>query len=123
MHTHRGEPLYLLGGQHAQRRGNIDLNLIADRFDSGSDLGHQPLIGSAHSRDDAELGGAGLSRLLRGFHQAGHVEPGTAHRRFEQPRLRTEMAVLWAAAGLQADDALNLDFGSAPAHSHVVGQR
>ena len=33
------------------------------------------------------------------------------------------MAVLGAAAGLQADDALDLDLGPAPRHPHLVGQR
>ena len=33
------------------------------------------------------------------------------------------MAVLGATAGLQADDALDLDLGAAPAHPHLVGQR
>ena len=33
------------------------------------------------------------------------------------------MAVLRAAARLEADDALDLDLGSAPAHAHFMGQR
>ena len=33
------------------------------------------------------------------------------------------MTVLGAAAGLEADDALDLDLGPAPAHPHIVGQR
>ena len=33
------------------------------------------------------------------------------------------MAVFRAAAGLEADDAFDLDFGSAPLHPDVVGQR
>ena len=33
------------------------------------------------------------------------------------------MAVLGAAAGLEADDALDLDLGAAPAHPDLVGER
>ena len=33
------------------------------------------------------------------------------------------MAVLGAAAGLEADDALDLDVGPAPGHPDLVGQR
>ncbi|SHT41752.1 Uncharacterised protein [Mycobacteroides abscessus subsp. abscessus] len=33
------------------------------------------------------------------------------------------MAVLGATAGLQADDALNLDLRAAPAHAHLVSER
>jgi len=33
------------------------------------------------------------------------------------------VAVLGAAAGLEADDALDLDLGAAPLHAHLVGQR
>ena len=39
------------------------------------------------------------------------VEPGRAHRRVEQARLGAEVAVLGAAAGLERDDALDLDLG------------
>src|SRR3978361_1286743 len=40
----------------------------------------------------------------------------------ELPGLRAEVAVLGAAAGLQADDALDLDLRPAPAHPHLVGE-
>ena len=33
------------------------------------------------------------------------------------------MAILRAATGFQADDALDLDLRAAPAHPHLVGQR
>ena len=41
--------------------------------------------------------------------QLGDVEPDRAHRRGELPRLRAEVAVLGAAAGLERHDALDLD--------------
>ncbi|AFE16495.1 hypothetical protein MRGA327_09885 [Mycobacterium tuberculosis RGTB327] len=68
-------------------------------------------------------GGAGLGGLFGRLDQAGYVQPGAAHRGGEQPRLRAEMAILRAATGFQADDAFDLDLGSAPAHPHLVGQR
>ena len=123
MHAHRGEPLDLLLGQHAQRAGDLDVDLVADRLDARGDLRQQPLVGSAHGGDDAELGRAGLGGLLGGLHQARDVQPRAAHGRREKPRLRTEVAVLGAAAGLEADDALDLDVGSAPRHPDLVGKR
>ena len=123
VHTHRRERVDLLLGQHAQRAGNLDVDLVADRLDAGGDLRQQALIGSAYGRDDAELGGAGLGGLLGGLHQARNVQPSAADRRREQTRLGAEVAVLRAAARLQADDALDLDLRSAPAHAHFMGQR
>ena len=101
----------------------MDLDLVADRLDAGGDLGHQPLVGTADGGHDAELGGTGLGGLLGRLDQARDVQPGAAHRRGEQPRLRAEVAILRAATGFQADDALDLDLGTAPAHAHLVGQR
>jgi hypothetical protein len=123
VHAHRGEFVDLLGTQHSQRAGDVDVDLVANRFDSGRDLRHQPLVGSAYRGHDAELAGTRLGRLLGRLDQAGDVQPGAAHRRGEQPRLGAEMAVLRAAAGFQADDALDLDLGAAPAHPDLVRQR
>ena len=58
----------------------------------------------------------------RGLDQRRDVEPDGPHRRLEQAGLRAEVAVLRAAAGLQADDALDLDLRAAPAHPHLVGE-
>ena len=41
----------------------------------------------------------------------------------EQAGLRAEVAVLGAAAGLERDDALDLDLRAAPAHPHLVRER
>ena len=43
--------------------------------------------------------------------------------RVEQAGLRAEVAVLGAAAGLDRDDALDLDLRTAPPHPHLVGER
>ncbi|HEV7581401.1 MAG TPA: radical SAM protein, partial [Mycobacterium sp.] len=90
--------------------------------DAGGDLGHQPLVRPPHGGDDAELGGAGLRGLLGRLDQHRDVQPRAAHGRGEQPGLRAEMAVFGTAAGLEADDALDLDLRAAPAHPHLVGQ-
>ena len=58
----------------------------------------------------------------RRLDQRRDVQPDRAHRRGEQAGLRAEVAVLRAAAGLQRDDALDLDLGAAPAHPHLVGE-
>ena len=61
--------------------------------------------------------------LLGRLDQLGDVEPHRAHRRGELAGLAAEVAVLGAAAGLERDDALDLDLGAAPLHPHLVGQR
>ena len=123
VHAHAGELVDLLLGEHAERARDLDVDLVADGFDTRRDLREQTLVGAAHRGDDAELGGTGLGRLLGGLDEAGNVEPRGAHRRLEQARLRAEVAVLRAAAGLEADDALDLHLGTAPAHPHLVGER
>jgi hypothetical protein len=80
VHAHREERLDLLLSQHAQRARNLDVDFVADRFDARGDLRKQALIGSAHRRDDAELGGARLGGLLGGLHQARNIQPSAAYR-------------------------------------------
>ena len=122
MHAHLGEPLDLLGLSMPSEQATWISTSLRDRLDAGGDQCHQPLIGSADGGHDAELGGTGLGGLLGGLDQAGDVQPGAAHRRGEQSGLRAEVAVLRAATGFQADDALDLDLGPAPAHTDLVGQ-
>ena len=52
----------------------------------------------------------------------GMSSQARAHGGGEQPGLRAEVAVLGAAAGLEADDALDLHLGAAVAHAHLVGE-
>ena len=80
------------------------------------------LVRAAHRRDDAELRGARLRRLLGRLDEHGDVQPRGPDRRLEQARLAAEVAVLGAAAGLQRDDPLDLDLRPAPAHPHLVGE-
>ena len=89
----------------------------------GRHLRHQPRVRAADGGDDAELGGARLRGLLGRLDQRRDVEPRRADRRVEQAGLRAEVAVLRAPAGLERDDALDLDLRAAPAHPHLVGQR
>ena len=78
--------------------------------------------GPAHGRDDAELRGAGLRRLLGRLDEHRDVQPRRPYRRREQARLAAEVAVLRAPAGLQRDDPLDLDLRPAPPHPHLVGE-
>src|SRR6202008_3953392 len=124
VHAHLDELVDLRLREHAERTGDLDVvAVVADRLDAVADLGQQPLVRAAHGGDDAELAGAGGGGLAGGPHQAGDVQPGRTHGRGELARLRAEVAVLGAAAGLQADDALDLDLRPAPAHPHLVGER
>ena len=90
--------------------------------DAVADLRHQPLVGAAHGGDDAELGGTGGRGLLGGLDQLRDVQPHRAHRRGELAGLAAEVAVLGAAAGLEADDPLDLDLGAAVLHPDLVGK-
>ena len=105
-----------------ERGGDVDVDRRADRRDALAHLRHQPLVRPAHGGHDAELRRAGRRGLDGGLHQRRDVQPGRAHRRGEQAGLRAEVAVLGAAAGLDRDDALDLDLGAAPAHPHLVGE-
>ena len=87
-----------------------------------ADLRHQPLVGPADGGDDAELGGPGGRGLLGGLDQLRDVQPHRPHRRGELAGLAAEVAVLRAAAGLQADDPLDLDLRAAVLHPDGVGQ-
>ena len=107
-----------------ERAGDVDLDrsrVIA--VDALAHLRHQPLVRAAHGGDDAELGRAGGRGLARRLDERRDVEPDRAHRRLEAPRLRAEVAVLGAAAGLDRDDPLDLHLRPAPAHPHLVRER
>ena len=95
---------------------------VLDRLDPVADLRHQPLVGAADGGDDAELGRAGGRGLLGGLDQLRDVQPDRAHRRGELAGLAAEVAVLGAAAGLEADDPLDLDLRAAVLHPYVVGE-
>ena len=100
----------------------MSMPAVADGLDALADLVHQARVRAAHGGDDAELRGAGGRRLPGGLDQAGDVQPRGAHRRLEPAGLGAEVAVLGAAAGLEADDALDLDLRAAPAHRGPRGR-
>ena len=108
--------------EHAERAGDVDVDLGLDRLDARLDLGEQPLVRTADRGDDAELRRAGGRGLLGRLDELGDVQPDRADRRGELPGLRAEVAVLGAAARLQRDDALDLDLRAAPAHPDLVRQ-
>ena len=120
VHAHLDQVVDLLLGEHAQARRDLDVDRRLDRGDALAHLLHQPVVRPAHRGHDAELGRTGRGGLPRRLDQRRDVQPDRAHRRGEQARLRAEVAVLGTAAGLQRDDALDLDLGAAPAHPHVV---
>jgi hypothetical protein len=60
---------------------------------------------------------------VRGANQRRNVEAHRAHGRLEPPRLRAEVAILRASAGLDRDDPLDLHGWAAPAHPHLVRER
>ncbi len=93
-----------------------------DRRDRVAHLVHQTAIGAAHGRHDAELGGSRRRGLNRGLDERRDVEPRGAHRGVEATGLRAEVAVLGASARFDADDPLDLDVRTAPAHPHLVGE-
>ncbi len=92
---------------------------------SGHDLlevGHQPLVGAPHGVDQAELAGPQLGGLAgRPQHLVVRQQRHGLDRRVELRRLRAEVAVLGAAAGLGRQDALDLDRVAAPRDAHRVG--
>ena len=92
--------------------------------DELEDALHGALVGPAHGEHDAELRGAERCGLAGGGEDlVGIEERRGLDRRVEARGLRTEVAVLGAAAGLGREDALDLDLGPAPGQPHLVGQR
>ena len=124
VHAHRRELVDLLLGEHAERAGDVDVDLGLDRLDAGLHLRHQPLVRAAHGGDDAELGRAGRRRSPSPPRPArGCSARPTRTGEVNWPDWLAEVAVLRAAAGLQRDDALDLDLLAAPLHPHVVRER
>ena len=122
--AHRLQLVGLLAGEDAERAGDVDV-------DGARGSPSMPSRTCAISRSSGPRTAAtmqnsvapGRRRLARRLDERRDVEPRGAHRRLEAPGLRAEVAVLRAAAGLQAHDALDLDVGPAPAHAHLVGER
>ena len=123
VHAEVPQILGLRASEDAQRAGDVDLDRLLDRRHALADLRHQPRVGPPHGGDDAELGGACGGGLPGRLHQRRDVQASRANRSVEPARLRAEMTVLGAAPGLDRDDPLNLDLGTAPPHPHLVGER
>ncbi len=116
------EALDLLPGEDAHGDRDVDVHLGVHGGDGLLELDHEALVRALDRGDDAELGGTGLLRLLRGLDELGDVELHRTHRGFEEAGLGAEVAVLGTAAGLEGDDALDLHLLAAPAQAHLVGE-
>ena len=71
VHTHLGELVDLLLGQHAEGGRDVDVDRGLDGGDALAQLGHQPVVGAAHGGHDAELRGTGRGGLLGCLDQRG----------------------------------------------------
>ena len=95
-----------------------------DALDRPQHLVHQARVRAAYRDDDAERAGARrLGGARGGHHLVERQERVALGRRVVERRLRAEGAVLLAAAGLGADQRLQLDPLAPPAPAHLVGQR
>jgi hypothetical protein len=125
VHAGSGQLVDLVLGEHAQGAGDVEVRggrFLADRLDASLYLGHQPPVRSAYGGDDAEFGRSSDRGLLGRLDQAWNVQPRRPNRRVKVTRLRAEVAILRAAGRLDADDALDFDLRTTPAHPHLVGQ-
>ena len=123
VNTSLGQAIHLFLRQNAHRCGHINVNLCLNGGDGLFHLAEQSLIRPLYCSNDAELSRTRLCGLLGGVHQGRDIQPCRTHRGLEQTRLRTEVAILWAAASLQRDNAFNLDLFAAPLQAHLMSQR
>ena len=115
--------LGLLAREQPERAVDLQRGLGPDPLDRAQHLVHQAPVRPAHRDDDAEVGGArGLGGPGRAHHVVERQERVALGRRVEVHRLRAEGAVLLAAAGLGADERLQLDPLAPPAPAHLVRQ-
>ena len=85
---------------------------LVDQRDEVEDAPQCALVGTADGEDEAELRRAERGGLLGGGEDFVGVEEGRClDGRVEARRLRAEVTVLGAAAGLGGEDALDLDLG------------
>lgn len=119
--AHVLEALGLLTGEGSEREGDFDIDFIQDGRDGFRNLGEQVFIRGFHSCHDAEFGSTCLGSLLGGLHQLRDVEARGAYGRIKQARLRAEVAILRAAAGLNGDDAFHGHVRATPLEAGLVG--
>ena len=120
LRAHILQALRLLAGQGAQRARNLDVDGVINRGNRLAHLVQQAIVRGLDRSDDAELGSAGLSGLLRCLHQLRDVQAHGAHRGLEEAGLGTEVAVLWAAAGLNGDNAFHRYVRTTPLQTGLV---
>ena len=121
LRAHILQALRLLAGQGAQRARNLDIDGVINRGNGLAHLVQQAIVRRLHRGDDAELGSAGLSGLLRCLHQLRDVEAHGAHRRLKKAGLGTEVAILWAPTGLNGDNSFHRYVRTTPLQAGLVG--
>ena len=124
MHATLSEATSLFICDDAGADGHVETSFLAhDRHQLENAL-HGSLIRTTNGQHDAELAGAERRRFAGRFDDLGSIEERRGlHRGFELGRLRTEMAVLGAAAGLGRQNAFDLDGVATPLETNVVGER
>ena len=108
--------------EDAEGGGHVDVHLGPNAAHRIFDLLHEGLVGAADGGDDAELGGAGLLDFLGGLDETLDIEADGLDGGIVEGGLGAEAAVLGAAAGFQADDALDVDLFAAPLDADFVGE-
>ena len=121
LRAHILQALRLLAGQGAQRARNLDVDGVINRGNRLAHLVQQAIVRGLHRGNNAELGSTGLGGLLCRLHQLWDVEAHGAHWRLEETGLGTKVAILWAAAGLNGDNAFHRHVRAAPLQAGLVG--
>ena len=121
LRAHILQALRLLAGQGAQRARNLDVDGVINRGNRLAHLVQQAIVRGLDRSDDAELGGAGLSGLLRRLHQFRNVQAHGTHRGLKKAGLGAEVAIFWAAAGLNGDNAFHRYVRATPLQAGLVG--
>ncbi len=73
-HTRGREPIRLFVRQQPEGARDFEAGLALHRADRVDHAPEQPFLGAAHRDDDAELGGAGVTRRVRGGEDLVDVE-------------------------------------------------
>ena len=120
LRAHVLQALRLLAGQGAQGTGNLNIDGVINRGNCLAYLVQQTIIRGLYRGDDAELSSTGLGGLLCRLHQLWDVEAYGAHWRLEETGLGTKVAILWAAAGLDGNNAFYRYVWAAPLQAGLV---
>src|SRR5437879_559058 len=118
----RGQGCCLVACEDAERARHPGGGRGVEGRDGCQDLLHDPVVGTAHRQDDAELGGADPLRCPGGVDHLLEVDEGLGSQRGPPvPGLRAEAAVLRAGPRLGREDRLELHTGAAALQPHAMG--